>query len=253
MQLEHLVLSEETTGSTLYNILEGMCEGSSRVVTWNDASSLGLDFSPLLNMEDQNEVEVLELRIGLMHVTSQWDFDIFQYFRTDNMSALLTFMEEHRGINAVDEWGQTSLMVATQSNMMQIIVGLLNTRRPRADVNIATSSGHTALHYAVQLKSTDTLRALLRRGADPDAQILSEGSTGNTALHIACYLEKAKHAAILVEYGASITQENEHGQTASDMIPRDAVSSVRSEFRGIFFEASQRLKKGTMKRGKDNF
>jgi hypothetical protein len=46
---------------------------------------------------------------------------------------------EGDGINAVDEWGQTPLMIATQRDSLQIIASLLNARRPKVDVNIAKS------------------------------------------------------------------------------------------------------------------
>jgi ankyrin repeat protein len=63
---------------------------------------------------------------------------------------------------------------------------------------------------------------------------LLQGSYGNTALHYACLLEKAKHAELLLEYGALPEARNEHGQRPLDLVPRDAVRSTKLHFKRIF-------------------
>lgn len=238
-QLQYVHL-DGSTGSALESLLLGMCEQSTRTEKWVKGTASELSFGPL-SRPSIEEDSVLELEITLRHVTSQWDFDIFEHYESGNVPKLLDFIEEHRGINAVDQWGQSSLMKATTMGTMQIIAGMLNTRRPRVDVNMAKSSGHTALHYAVQLKTIDTVRALLRRGADPDARLLADGAKGNTALHLACFLGNFKHAGILLEFGAAFHLENEHGQLPTAMIPRDATPSIKLEFRSIFYEAQHKV------------
>jgi ankyrin repeat protein len=55
------------------------------------------------------------------------------------------------------------------TNMQMVFALLMNSMRPTVDVNYAKASGYTALIYAVQYSTAETVRALLRRGADPNA------------------------------------------------------------------------------------
>lgn len=47
-------------------------------------------------------------------------------------------------------------------------------------------------------------------------------------------LEKGKHAALLLEYGATPDARNEHGQTPLDLLPRDTVRSTKLSFKRMF-------------------
>eukprot|EP01042_Synura_sphagnicola_P004854 gene4854-biopygen5192 len=72
---------------------------------------------------------------------------------------------EHKGVNAVDEWEFTPLMYAVQKSDLMLLSALLNSRKPIVDVNAMKASGYSALFYAVELKATTIMKALLRRGA----------------------------------------------------------------------------------------
>jgi len=118
---------------------------------------------------------------------------------------------------------------------------LLNTRRPKVDINQVKANGFSALFYAVEKAAPGILQALLRRGADPNLAVTQDGSLGNTPLHYACLLEKVKHATLLLEYGANPYLQNEHGQTPYKMIPGDAVASTKRHYRQIFDEAYKKI------------
>ena len=117
-----------------------------------------------------------------------------------------------------------------------VVASLLNSWKPKPDVQFAKPSGHTALFYAVAQPndssgSTTTLKALLKRGADPNVALKQPDSLGWTPLHFgmysarssasarvpcewrrrimnsfslsmpACKFENVKHAQLLLDYG----------------------------------------------------
>jgi len=236
-QLYHILL-DMADENPVAVALKGMCKNATRKVTWVEAPKVNLQPIFLsaeagLSMEDQG----VSIDLTLVHITDPEDYRIFDFLRSGNSSAVLDLIELHRGINAFDEWGQSALMMAVQLKKLEIVAGLLNTRMPKVNVNIAKSSGFTALFYAVDLPAPTILSALLRRGADPNASLKLEGSVGNTPLHFACMLEKTKHTELLLEYGAVPNVRNEHGQTPLDLLPRDAVRSTKLHFKRIFEEA----------------
>jgi len=144
----------------------------------------------------------------------------------------------------MDEWGQTPLMLALSRprELLSVVAFLMNTRRPMVDVNLAKASGFTALFYAVEHNlPVEILKALLRRGGDPNMAATSEGSIGNTPLHYACFLEKLKHAEALLEYGANPFATNQHGQNPFQLIPVNMLKSSKLAFQKIFQAAESRL------------
>ena len=119
-----------------------MCESATRIFKWNDAENV--DLSPLLSpaaltggIEDSN----VTLSITLHHITEQSDYQLIDAFKQNNISLVLDLVTDHKGINARDEWGQTSLMLAVMRNEQMVIAALLNARMPKVDVNAAKSVG----------------------------------------------------------------------------------------------------------------
>mmetsp|Transcript_44126 Transcript_44126/g.32112 ORF Transcript_44126/g.32112 Transcript_44126/m.32112 type:complete len:320 (-) Transcript_44126:56-1015(-) len=218
--------------------LKGMCLNSTRRIIWEDISTLNT-LPIFLNAEAgvQSSNQMVYLDLTVEHITTAEEYEIFAAMRYGNYSQVLDLIENHVGVNAVDEWGQTPLMVAVQINRMDVIASLLNTRLPRVDVNVAKPSGYTALFYAIQKASASVVEALLRRGADPNAKLLHEGSRGNTPLHFACLLEKTKQAEMLLEFGAIPDARNEHGQVPLQLLPGDAVPSTKLFFKKMFEDA----------------
>ena len=238
-QLFHVQLNNDDT--PIMRGLKGMCQNSTREIRWD--SSFGIDFSPIYisNTLYSKLTQSISVRMRVVNVTPQKDFQIFDTLRT-NLSLALDMILEHRGINAVDEWGQSPLMIAvTERNMKQVIAYLMNTRKPMVDVNYVKASGFTALFYAVEHSDASIVQALLRRGADPNAVSSADSSKGNTPLHYACILEKVKHAEVLLQYGANPYAINEYGQHPFQLITNDAVRSTKLTFQKLFQDAAEKF------------
>lgn len=75
-----------------------------------------------------------------------------------------------------------------------------------ADVNIPTTYGETALHYAVRLERKDLLKVLLQGGADPT---IKDSQNNKTPYEIALQLNQPKIAFFL---------KNVHGIFSSQIL-----------------------------------
>lgn len=155
----------------MHKYLKGLCANETRILKWENGADLDLSPTPVMknNLIDLDETVSIEFTIG--HISSQDDYQVFGAWREGNLSLVLDLIGDHHGINAVDEWGQTLLMHAVQGGSIEVVSALLNTRMPKVDVNIAKHNGFTAVIYAVNLPQVSILKALLRRGADPNCQL----------------------------------------------------------------------------------
>ena len=231
-QLYHIQL--DLNDSPIVKALKGMCKNATRKVVWDFAGDINL--FPM--SRTQGALAQLDEPIGVEltveEITDQEDFQIFAAIKENNASLILDLIEAHKGINAVDEYGFTPLMIAAANQHLPLLAGLLNTRRPAVEVNKAKASGFTALFYAVEKGSPTIVQALLRRGADPNMSAQQPDSKGNTPLHYACLMEKTKHTEMLLEYGANPYLRNVHGQTPLQLLPVDAVMSTKLYYKKMF-------------------
>jgi hypothetical protein len=121
--------------------LKGMCENSSRLIKWDNPYDA--DLNPLLPSQQSAHffegVNGISMTINLHHITKPSDYAIFSSFRDGNYSKVIDMISEGEGVNAIDEWGHSTLMIATQNDLLPIIASLLNARRPKVDVNMAKS------------------------------------------------------------------------------------------------------------------
>jgi hypothetical protein len=78
-----------------------------------------------------------------------------------------------------------------------IIIKLLLERR--ADPNVQTDDGYTALHFAVHAGSKDVVETLLAHGASVNVK----NKSGETPLAVARKLRKASIAELLRKHGAT--------------------------------------------------
>ena len=109
-------------------------------------------------------------------------------------------IQSRDGINALDEYGDSPLILAINNDWTMLVAMLLNSRMPMVDVNYRKGNGYTALIYSIWADSKPFLvEMLLRRGADPSLPVMQEGSRGNTALHIACSLGHQQQAELLIK------------------------------------------------------
>jgi ankyrin repeat protein len=76
-------------------------------------------------------------------------------------------------------------------------------------VNIKDETGNTPLHHAAIIGSIETIKLLLSKGADINAQ----NTELNTPLHEAIQNKKENISALLIEKGADLNKTNVHNQT----------------------------------------
>ena len=83
-----------------------MCRNSTRKLTFENGAKLRLP--PLLYTgppltSEPNEIYIV---INLVHVTEPADYQIFSHLLEGNISAVVEMIQAHKGVNAVDEWGE---------------------------------------------------------------------------------------------------------------------------------------------------
>lgn len=240
-QLMHLVVDDS---KPVGRAVKGMCINGTRRVTWQDWGSVDMSPLPLDKYLFGDEVSSeITVEFKVMGITSAEDYQIFNYMKMKNYPKVAEMIDDKKGVNALDEWGQSILMLATRENELTLVATLLNARMPKVNVNLAKASGYTALFYAIENRDTNILKALLRRGADPNASLKQEGAVGNTPLHFACLMEKQKHTELLLEYGADVMAVNEYGQYPLQLLPRDAVRSTKLYFKRMFEESLAKREK----------
>lgn len=245
-QLIHIVVKDTVEMNSLLKGFKGMCKGGSRKFEWSTAFDANLQPIVAARSHLANLHEPLSAIVTMDQITKPVDYAIFEAFRAENTTQILSLIDEHIGVNAVDQWGQTPLMLATINNNFPVIAALLNARRPSVEVNMAKSSGATALFSAVEHAPAMIVQALLRRGADPNLAMRTEDALGNTPLHYACLLEKTKHAELLLDYGANPFAVNKFQNTPLQLLPSDAVVSSKLYFKRIFENARTKWNSLTM-------
>ena len=106
--------------------LKGMCKNSTRDLIWT--SALGANFAPFIPYDSVHSRydEEVTVRMHLNSITSQQDFLIFDALRSDEISSAVDMIEEHRGVNAVDEWGQSSLMIGKYRHLIRDMIMSVN-------------------------------------------------------------------------------------------------------------------------------
>ncbi len=119
--------------------LKGMCENSTRKLTWEDNSKLNMEPIFLTDSRLTELEEGVSVVLTVVHITTTEDYQIFDAIKSGNTSQVLDLIDLHLGVNAVDEWGQTVLMIAVANQNLEILSSLLNTRMPKVNVNLAKS------------------------------------------------------------------------------------------------------------------
>lgn len=245
MQPLHAVLDPQSE-LPLHEAIVGMCENGTRTLKWSSLSAVHeVALHPIVGIKkhlslDEEADQSFSLNIHVERITEPTDYEIFVALRKENISHVLDLIDEHKGINSMDEYGQTPLMLAVSKQYTAVVASLLNARMPKVDVNMAKTSGFTAVFYAVESATPSILQALLRRGANPNAHVLQEGSRGNTPLHYACLLEKFKHIEILLEHGADPMAQNQHRQTPLQLVPKDVLRSTKVQLVQLFQAAADK-------------
>lgn len=132
------VLLEEFDTIPLKMNMVGMCENSTKRFVFRSAKDA--DLSPIIVKRSTKEIfknleESISIDLTLHHITTQKDYEIFHFFNIGNSSKVMDMVWDHVGVNAVDAWGQSPLLIAVNNKDIPVISGLLNTRRPSVNVN----------------------------------------------------------------------------------------------------------------------
>ena len=133
---------------------------------------------------------------------------IFKDVSYGNLSEVKRLIKAGANVNAVNNFGKTVLMVATDIGHYEIAEVLL---AAGADVNTADNHGLTALMYAVLSGNIGGAKVLLNAGANPN-QI---NNVGGTALDLAYRQDNPNELiALLKEAEAKATREKEEAEQA---------------------------------------
>ena len=101
--------------------------------------------------------------------------------------------------------------------MVTLFAQVLNgksTRMPMSDyVNLAKESGHSAIFYAIGNEDESITKALLKRGANPNAELKS---TGWTPMHFAAKLGTVEQLKLFLDYGGDPLKSTNDGQSILD-------------------------------------
>jgi len=218
--------------------LLGMCAGEKRRLTFPAA-----DFDLSLASAAKSPVVVSE--VELVTLTNEGDYHIFSLIDSGEVGKLMDMIDGHAGVNAVDKYGNSALMASVQAGprMQMAVATLLNSWKPKCDVDFQKPSGHTALFYAVtqdDVHGSTIVKALLTRGADPNVALTHPDTAGWTPLHYACKFKNIKHVTMLLEYGANPLAESSAGLSVLDAA-KDAPYSTRKKLAGLLNEALERI------------
>jgi cytohesin len=117
--------------------------------------------------------------------------------------------------------GRTLLQVAAQLDLSGSIRKLLDRD---ANIQAQDKNGQTALHVAAQSDSFNAIHQLLKSGADIQAQ----DKNGQTALHVAAQSDLFKAIRQLLSSGADIQAQDKNGQTALHIAAQsDSFEAIR--------------------------
>ncbi len=150
--------------------------------------------------------------ILLLSFTSLFSNDIPLFInaaKTNDFKTVSRFIENKNNINAVDEYGKTALMWASEKNNINIVKYLLDNG---ADVNIITDSQYSVLHYPAQAGNTEVVKLLLTK--DVSKIINSTTKLGWTPLICASSMGHVEIVKLLMAKGADKSIKAKNGVTA---------------------------------------
>jgi ankyrin repeat protein len=144
-------------------------------------------------------------------------------------------------INAVDDFGKTSLMIACLVGKPEVVTLLLDNR---ADVQYSLK-GYSALHAAARSGNTTIARSLLDRGANVNAVWEDEDEQNYvnlTPLMIAALRRDMAMISLLVSYGANIEAKMLDNDTSTEHTAVQLCSDMTDEIKNAIKEGLENRK-----------
>jgi len=230
--VEKFVIGGKGTIQAINAGLPGMCVGSRRKLIAPPALAYGVSgagtLRPLIGIDtfvaidDPNAANLqaerrrmlqekdIIVEIGVLSVTTKEEYTIFDCFASNTLdkqameTCALRRFQDLSDVTVVDDHGNTILMNAVQLDMKTLFSQVLNGKSSKMTmsdyVNLQKSSGHSALFYAVQNEDTFYVKALLKRGADPNVSLKE---TGWTPIHFAGKIGEIEHVKFMLNYGGN--------------------------------------------------
>src|SRR5689334_9880496 len=127
--------------------------------------------------------------------------------RNGNEDIVRVLLAAKADVNEKDDFGQTALMMLSDSVTSEIVWDLINAG---AKVNTRDKDGDTALISAAEVNNVDALKALIEAGAKVNAA----NSAGDTALMKAASNGLVNNVRALIMAGADVNARNKEGKTA---------------------------------------
>ncbi|CAH8606472.1 unnamed protein product [Heterobilharzia americana] len=135
----------------------------------------------------------------------------------ENVASYL-ISQEHADVNAINSTGQCCLHYCASKNRLELARQLL---LAGAKPNVHDWGGITPLHRAIATDNLDVAKILLDHTAIEK----------QTPLHYACEEGSMQAVNLLMNYGASITDQNKDGKTPLDVSPDHLRMNILKQFK----------------------
>nr|ADD82932.1 transient receptor potential cation channel subfamily A member 1 [Corallus hortulanus] len=167
--------------------------------------------------------------------------DIFKVMSDGNTSRLRSFIKKNsKGLKKLDDMNASPLHHAAANGQLEFMQMIMDDSPPEA-LNVADNAGNTPLHWATKKQQIESVKLLLRKGANPNVananmmtpfhwvvqyhfndlvKIFLEnsltdvnlgGEGGNTPILLACYKDNPEALKLLIEKGGDICKANNTG------------------------------------------
>jgi ankyrin repeat protein len=133
----------------------------------------------------------------------------------------VSLLLQRTDVNVQDKDGYTPLFLATRSDNIHMLAGLISRG---ADINVKNKLGNTPLYEAVRRANVDMVKLLCNKGADVNIQNIY----GWTPLHLAVGIRK-EIVQYLVASGADINLRNIEGFTPPQLAKQE-IRTIKASY-----------------------
>ena len=124
-----------------------------------------------------------------------------------NTDSVRNLAKSGADVNAVDENGDTAVVVASASGHKEAVAALIELG---ADINKSDGKGETAIAAAIRAQNSEMVKTLYEKGADLNQAVKS----GETPLMLASQLGLGEIAQFLTQAGVDLNAKGLNGKTA---------------------------------------
>jgi len=168
-------------------------------------------FVPLILEDRANAIIDNCLKYNIFNINAKDDLGnaaIHRSAMNGDMDTLKLLVKSGCDINFMNNYGDTPLHIAVESDQIEIVKILL--QRKECNLNLVNNLGFSALHNAAQYGKLEIVTLLLSSGCNKD--ITNEN--GDTPLHYAVDSDHTDIVQLLLEHKCSTSIVNRYGSTA---------------------------------------